>query len=682
MRRMALLVCLVAETGLAAEPAAERPLSQMPYTPSLDTAAMDRSVDPCLDFYAYSCGGWQKNNPIPADQARWDVYSKLQTDTLRYLWGLFEAAANPQSTRDAVTQKVGDLFYACMDEARVEKLGNQPLAQDLLTIAALPDVHALGSWLGGQHRLDSGGLFFGVGSEQDASDATRVIGGVQAGGLGLPDRDYYLKTDARSKETRKQYLEHVEKMLVLAGEAPAQAASDAKTILALETELARATLTRVEQRDPYKVFHKMPVQKLKTLAPALDWDAYFTALGAPGLSELNVSQPKFFQALSAALKHHPIADWKAYARWHVVSSRAPLLSSEFVNENFAFYRKYLRGVEVLQPRWKRCVASVDNNLGEAVGQLYVQRVFGPALKEKARAMVVAIQKEMETDLQGLPWMGDATRAKALEKLRGMANKIGYPDKWRDYASVQVSREDFYGDVMRASSFETARVLGKIGKPVDHGEWGMTAVTVNAYYDPQLNDMNFPAAVLQPPLYDAKLDDAPNYGNTGATIGHELTHGFDDEGRQFDAQGNLKDWWTKKDGEEFKRRARCVSDEYSTYIIVDDIHINGKLTLGEDVADLGGTLLAYRAWKRVTASSKLESADGLTPDQRFFVGAGQWACGNDRPENLRVNAVTNPHSPAKWRINGMMVNIPEFAQAFACKAGQPMAKPADKLCKVW
>jgi putative endopeptidase len=654
----------------------------MPYTPSLDVSAMDRSVNPCVDFFTYSCGGWQKRNPIPADQARWDVSAKLQTDTLRYLWGVLEGAANPQPTRDAVTQKVGDFFYACMDEARVEKLGNQPLAADLSAIAALVDVRALSVWLGGQHRLDSGRLFFGVGSEQDASDATRVIGVVDAGGLGLPDRDYYLKTDARSKETRKRYLQHVEKVLILSGQEPVQAAAEAKTILALETELARASLTRVEQRDPYKVFHKLPVQKLKSLAPSLDWDGYFSALGAPGLAELNVSQPKFFQALSAALKRHPLADWKAYARWHVVSSRAPLLSLEFVNENFAFYRKYLRGVEVLQPRWKRCVASVDNNLGEAVGQLFVQRAFGPELKEKAHAMVVAIQKEMETDLQTLQWMGDATRAKALEKLRGMANKIGYPDKWRDYASVQVSREDFYGDVMRASSFETGRILGKIGKPVDHNEWGMTAVTVNAYYDPQLNDMNFPAAVLQPPLYDTKLDDAPNYGNTGSTIGHELTHGFDDEGRQFDAQGNLKDWWTRKDGEEFMRRARCVSDEYSTYLVVGDVHINGKLTLGEDVADLGGTLLAYRAWKRATNSSKLEPRDGLTPDQRFFVGYAQWACGNDRPENLRVNAVTNTHSPAKWRVNGVMVNIPEFAQAFACKAGQPMAKAAEKVCTVW
>ncbi|MGO9830278.1 MAG: M13 family metallopeptidase [Myxococcaceae bacterium] len=683
MRRLPLLLCLALGTEAPAEaPPADKPLAQLPYTPSLDVSAMDRSADPCVDFYAFTCGGWQRSNPIPADQAGWSVYAKLQTDTQRYLWGLLADASKPQPGRDAVTQQVGDFFAACMDEAAVEKLGRAPLAADLETLAGLKDVSGLSRWLGAQHRLDSGRLFFGVGSQQDASDATRVIGAVSADGLGLPDRDYYLKTDARSVAIRERYLQHVAKMLELSGEEASQAAREAKVVLGLETELAKASLSRVDRRDPYKVFHKMPVQKLKALAPAVDWEGYFTALGAKGLAELNVTEPSFFEALSASLKKHPLEDWKAYARWHVVSSRAPLLSSAFVNENFAFYRKYLRGVEVLQPRWKRCVTSVDNNLGEALGQLFVQRNFSPELKARARAMVVAIQKEMERDLQTLPWMEEATRAKALEKLHAMANKIGYPDKWRDYAAVRIRREDFYGDVLRASAFETARVLGKIGKPVDRSEWGMTPVTVNAYYDPQLNDMNFPAAVLQPPLYDARLDDAPNYGDTGGTIGHELTHGFDDEGRQFDAQGNLRDWWTKKDAQEFLRRAGCVSDEYSSYLIVDDIHINGKLTLGEDVADLGGTLLAYRAWKRATAASPLQPSDGLTPEQRFFVGYAQWACSNERPEDLRVRAVTNPHSPAKWRVNGVMVNIPEFAQAFTCKPGQPMAKPPEKVCTVW
>jgi putative endopeptidase len=612
--RPLLLVCLACATAKAADsPPAERPLSKMPYTPSLDPAAMDRSVNPCVDFYAFSCGGWQKSNPIPKDQASWSVYAKLQTDTLKYLWGVLEEAAKPEPTRDAVTKQVGDFFAACMDEAVVEKLGGEPLAADIAAIGQLKDVAGLSSWLGAQHRLDSGRLFFGVSSQQDPSDATHVIGVVLAGGLGLPDRDYYLKTDARSKETRKRYVEHVEKMLVLSGVAQPEAAHDASTILLLETELAKASLTRVERRDPYKIFHKMPLQKLKALAPAIGWDGYFGALGTAGLTELNVTQPKFFQALSGLLRRRPLEEWKAYARWHIVSSRAHLLSSAFVNDNFAFYRKYLRGVEVLQPRWKRCVAAVDENLGEALGQMFVQRTFSPELKEKTRSMVVAIENEMEADLQTLPWMGDTTRAKALEKLHAMANKVGYPDKWRDYASVQVSRDDYYGDVMRASRFETGRVLAKIGKPVDRQEWDMTPATVNAYYDAQLNDINFPAAVLQPPLYDAKLDDAPNYGNTGGAIGHELTHGFDDEGRQFDAFGNLKDWWTKKDGEEFLRRARCVSDEYSTYLIVDDMHINGKLTLGEDVADLGGTLLAYRAWKRATDTSRLSPQDGLTPD---------------------------------------------------------------------
>jgi len=488
--------------------------------------------------------------------------------------------------------------------------------------------------------------------------------------------------DARSKAIRERYLQHVARMLELSGQAPAEAAADAKTILGLETELAKASLTRVERRDPYKVFHKMAIAKLKALAPAIDWDGYLSALGAENLSELNVSQPKFFGALSSLLQHRTFADWKAYARWQVVSSRAELLSSSFVNEDFDFYRKYLRGVEALPPRWKRCVVGVDGYLGEALGQLYVQRALSTEVKAQASKMVVAIQKEMELDLQTLPWMSETTRVKALEKLHAMANKVGYPDKWRDYSSIVITREDFYGDVVRASSFETKRMLGKIGKPVDRNEWDMTPVTVNAYYNPQLNDMNFPAAVLQPPLYDVKLDDAPNYGNTGGTIGHELTHGFDDEGRQFDAHGNLKDWWTKKDEKEFLSRARCVSDEYSSYVVVDDVHINGKLTLGEDVADLGGTLLAYRAWKRATVGSPLQPRDGLTPEQRFFVGYAQWVCSNQRPEDERLRAITDPHSPPIWRVNGVMVNIPEFAEAFACKPGQPMAKPSEKVCKIW
>ncbi len=643
---------------------------------------MDRSANPCVDFYAYSCGGWQKNNPIPADQEGWSVYGKLQVDTLRFLWGILEDAAKPEPTRDAVTREVGDFFAACMDEARVEKLGERPLTPDLEAISALRDLTGLSRWLGAQHRIDSGRLFFGISSEQDASDATRVIAVVAAGGLGLPDRDYYLKMDARSKAIRERYLRHVARMLELSGQAPGEAADDAKTILGLETELAKASLTRVERRDPYKVFHKMSIAKLKALAPAIDWDGYLSALGAENLSELNVSQPKFFSALSALLQHRTFADWKAYARWHVVSSRAELLSSAFVNEDFDFYRKYLRGVEALPPRWKRCVVGVDGYLGEALGQLYVQRAFSAEVKAQASKMVVAIQKEMELDLQTLPWMSESTRVKALEKLHAMANKVGYPDKWRDYSSIVITREDFYGDVVRASSFETKRVLGKIGKPVDRNEWDMTPVTVNAYYNPQLNDMNFPAAVLQPPLYDVKLDDAPNYGNTGGTIGHELTHGFDDEGRQFDAHGNLKDWWTKKDEKEFLSRARCVSDEYSSYVVVDDVHINGKLTLGEDVADLGGTLLAYRAWKRATVGSGLQPRDGLTPEQRFFVGYAQWVCSNQRPEDQRLRAITDEHSPPIWRVNGVMVNIPEFAAAFACKPGQPMAKPSDKVCKIW
>jgi putative endopeptidase len=652
----------------------------LPYTPSLDLEAMDRSVDPCVDFYSYACGGWQKKNPIPPDQTSWSVYGKLYEDNLQYLRGLLEQAAVAKD-RDPATQKIGDFYGSCMNETLVEQLGAKPMQPDLAAIQGLTDRKQLAPLLA-KLQLRGISALFDFGPMQDFDDSSRMIVGIDQGGLGLPDRDYYTKDDAKSKENRERYLLHVQKMFELMGDSPETARKNAATVMRMETSLAKASLTRVERRDPYKQKHKMTVPELYKVAPDFDWNGFFSASNVPKFEVLNVSWPDFFKDVSTQIKSASLEDWQTYMRWHVAHPRASLLSSAFVNENFEFYRKYLRGATELQPRWKRCVQYVDRNLGEALGQVYVRRTFGPELKASTVEMTRQIEDAMAVRIQQLEWMSPATKQQAIGKLKAVRNKVGYPDTWRDYSSVTVVPDDFYGNDVRATEFEVKRQIAKVGRPVDRTEWDMTPPTVNAYYNPQMNDINFPAGVLQPPLYDAKMDAAPNYGNTGSTIGHELTHAFDDEGRQFDAQGNLKDWWTKQDAEQFVKQANCVVDQYGNYVIVDDIKINSKLTEGEDVADLGGTILAYVGWKNATEGTQLESVSGLAPEQRFFVGFAQWACENQRPENERVNAITNPHSPGKYRINGVVVNMPEFGKAFGCKAGQPMIKPDEKVCRVW
>jgi putative endopeptidase len=660
---------------------ADAPLFALPYSPSLDVSSMDRSVDPCTDFYHYSCGAWIKKNPIPPDQARWEVYAKLDDDNERFLWGILVEASKPNANRSLVETEIGDYFAACMDQSAVEKAGMTPLKAELAAIAALHSIRDLPAYLGTQHLGIAGdGMLFGFSSNQDYEDSTRVIAFLNSGGLGLPDRDYYTKTDAKSQEIRQKYLEHVQKMFELMGEAPALAKAHARTVMDIETELAKASLTRVETRDPYKLFHKMTVAQLQALTPSFRWAPYFKTSQVPDAAVLNVTEPAYFKEIQTLLTIHKLDDWKTYLRWHLVHSKASYLPSSFDNANFDFYSKYLRGVEQMPPRWKRCVRRVDGDIGEALGQEFVAKTFAPATKPSALSMTKGIEVAMESEIKQLPWMGEETKKRALEKLHGIVNKIGYPDKWRDYSSIKIARDDYFGNVERATVFESKRELAKIGKPVDRTEWGMTPPTVNAYYDPQMNDINFPAGVLQPPLFDPKMDDAPNYGNTGATIGHELTHGFDDEGRQFDAKGDLKDWWTKSDADEFEKRASCVSDQYSQYTVIDDIKINGKLTLGEDLADLGGTWLAYLAWKSATKDQDLQPIDGFTPDQRFFIGMAQWACGDERPESKRMNAITNEHSPLEYRINGVVSNMPEFGKAFACRVGQPMVH--SQPCRVW
>jgi putative endopeptidase len=672
--------------GCAAVPAhaqdSSTPLASFPYTPGIDVTALDKTVDPCVDFYQYACGDWQKNNPIPGDQASWGVFDKMTQDNQRVLWGILDRLATQAGDRTVSQQKIGDAFAACIDDRLTQGLGARPLKPTLDLIDGMRTKKDLPAVLAAL-QLNSGddGFLFSFGSGQDYADSSREIAFASQGGLGLPDRDYYTKSDAKSKDLREKYVAHVTRMFQLLGDDAGQAKAHAGTVMSIETALARGSMTQVEMRDSKKVFHPANERRLQSLTPAFDWKPFRAGLGLSDNDRFNVGQPRFFQALDLQLRLRKVDEIRTYLRWHVAHISAPFLSQPFVDENFEYFRRELRGVTAQAPLWKRCVTLVDSQIGEALGQEFVKDNFSPDLKARTLHMTTQVQAAMDGEIRKLDWMGPRTKAKALEKLHGIVNKIGYPDKWRDYSALEIRRDDLLGNVQRGDAFEMRRQLAKIGRPVDHSEWQMTPPTVNAYFDVQMNDMNFPAGILQPPLFDAKMDDAPNYGDTGATIGHELTHGFDDDGRQFDARGNLTDWWTKKDAAEFEKRATCLIDQYGQYIIVDDVHINSKLTLGEDLADFGGTVLALIAWKAEMAEHPApQSVDGLTPQQRFFIGNAQWACSNERPDELRMLATTDPHSPNRYRVNGVAANFKEFEQAFACKPGQPMA-PVHR-CHVW
>jgi endothelin-converting enzyme/putative endopeptidase len=677
--KIACCAAVLSVTFLGAQVPAPKPLTAMPYSPSLDVTSLDRTVDPCVDFYKFSCGGWMKNNPIPADQAGWDVYAKLASDNQQFLWGILQEDA-AMKNRTPVQQKVGDYFESCMNTAAIDAAGMKPVAPKLAEIDALKTRTELLAALKTLDHTTVGSFFWNAGTGQDAVDSSTIIVEVGAGGLGLPDRDYYLKTDLKSVQLRLGYMAYVFQLFVLSGESNEQANADAAAVLRIETALAKGSLTRVERRDPHNIYHMMSVTELEKLTPAVDWPAFFAAEGAPGVAKLNVSQPEFMKAVQTELTTEDVSALRAYLRFHALTAVAGYLAKPFEQASFDFYSKTLRGVAEMPPRWKTCTRAVDRNLGEALGQEFVARTFSADMKARTQLMTGQIETAMGQEIEGLDWMSPATKAEALRKLHAIRNKIGYPETWRDYSKLEVKRDDYFGDAVRASHFSDAREWAKLGKPVDLNEWGMTPPTVNAYFNPQMNDINFPAGVLQPPLYDSKIDDAPNYGNTGGTIGHELTHAFDDEGRQFDAKGNLRDWWTPADAKGFEDRINCIRDQYAGYVVVDDIHINSKLTSGEDVADLGGELLAYIAWKKQTEGMQLKPVEGFTPDQRFFVGMAQWACSNERPENLRLRAATDEHSPGYARINGVVSNMPQFQKAFGCKVGQPMVHAPS--CKVW
>jgi endothelin-converting enzyme/putative endopeptidase len=645
---------------------------------TFDPSVMDRSANPCTDFYQFACGGWLKNNPIPADQSRWGRFSELQERNRETLRQILETAAKPAPTRDPIDQKIGDYYAACMDEAGIERRGLTGLQPELDRIRAIRDVGGVAAVVGRLHRSGIPTLF-GFGSGQDFKDSTEVIAQADQGGLGLPEREYYLKPDAKSVELRRQYVAHVARMFELAGRPAAEAKALAGVVMEIETALAKGSLDLVSRRDPEKIYHRMKRAELEELSPRFAWAQYLTAAGAPAFADINVGWPDFFRALDGALGRFGVPDWRTYLEWHLLHNMAPLLPARFVDADFDFFRRTLTGAKQNRPRWKRCVDFADNQLGEALGRRFVERTFGEEGKRRTLDLVHGLEKALAEDIGKLPWMTPATREQALVKLRAIGNKIGYPEKWRDYSPVRIERDDAVGNAMRADRFEFARQLAKIGQPIDRTEWAMSPPTVNAYYDPQMNNINFPAGILQPPFYDNKADDAANFGAIGAVIGHELTHGFDDEGRQFDAKGNLRDWWTEADAKEFDRRAACFAEQYSKFEPVPGAKVNGKLTLGENVADAGGVRIALMALlNRLDGRGK--AVDGMSAEQRFFVAFGQIWCEHLREERLRLQVSTDPHSPARYRVNGVLQNSPEFQKVFSCKPAQPMT--SSQPCRVW
>ncbi len=647
--------------------------------PGFDPGALNRNVDPCVNFYQYACSGWMTANPVPGDASRWGRFDVLQDRNRMLLKDVLEAAAVDRPNRSATDQKIGDFYAACMDEKTIEARGLEAIQRDLNRIAVIQDRKEILGEVVYMFRIGSW-PFFRFGSEQDARDSTRVIAVMDQAGLGLPDRDYYLKTDEKSVNLRNKYVAHVQAVFELLGSPPAEARKKAAAVLAIETELAKGSLDRVSRRDPEKVYHKLTVAELAALAPAFDWAKLFQSLGAPQIESLNVAVPDFARAMNAVLEQQPLEDLKTYLTWDLVRDNSQFLPASFQQASFDFYEKTLKGAKEMRARWKICVDLTDEQLPDALGKTFVEKTLGETGKKRTQQMVAEIEKALEKDIRGLDWMTPKTKDQAIVKLHGVTNKIGNKSKWLDYSGVQIGRNDPYANTARTSTFELARQLAKIGKPVDKTEWDMSQPTVNAYYEPQHNDINFPAGILQPPFYDNQMDDAVNYGAIGAVIGHELTHGFDDEGRQFDAKGNLRDWWMPEDAKAFDQRAACVVDQYSGYSPLEGVNLNGKLTLGENTADNGGLRLAYMALMDTLGGKEPPPTDGFTAEQRFFLGWAQVWCQNVTEEALRLRAQTDQHSPGEFRVNGVVSNMPEFQKAFACRASQPMVR--GPACRVW
>ena len=647
-----------------------------------DLNNLDRSVSPAKDFYQFAVGGWRANNPIPEDQVRWGTFEVLQEQNNQILKTILDkAAANKNWPKGSADQKIGDFFATGMDSARIESDGYKPIIPELKKIDAIQNKGELVKLIAEDHLTGIPALFrFYV--SVDAKKSSVMAPYLSQGGLGLPDVEYYTKDDSRSKEVRDKYVRHVANMFKLINVDAATAEKDAQTVLNIEMQLAKVSNTRLENRDPIKTYNKMTLNNLENISNGFDWKSYFDNIGVGNLEVVIVSQPKFFKGLSEILDAVSLNDWKIYLKWHLVNDAAGALSSPFVNEEFDFNGKFMNGAKEMQPRWKRILRSVNGAMGELLGQIYVKEVFPPEAKERAEKIVKTLLASMGESIKNNQWMSDATKEQALHKLSTFGVKIGYPDKWKDYSSLEIARDGYYKNLERASIWARKDNLAKIGKPVDKTEWGMSPQTVNAYYNPTRNEIVFPAAILQPPFFNQNADDAINYGAMGVVIGHEISHGFDDQGRKYDADGNIKDWWTKDDNEKFQARAKKLIDEFNGFAAIDSFRVNGALTLGENIGDLGGLNVSFNAFKNTDEYKKGESIDGFTPAQRFFLGYAQVWAENIRPEALKLRLKTDVHSPARFRVLGPLMNLPEFFQAFDVKPGDPMRNPDDKLVKIW
>ena len=651
-------------------------------SPGFDTSIMDTKADPCADFYQFACGKFGAKYPIPSDLPWYNQFENLQEYNHQLLHAILEQASKPGAKRSADEQKIGDYYGSCMNTAAIDADGLKPLREDLDRIGALTDKKQLSALIAHDQKI-SVTAFFDLSSMQDYKDATKEIAVVDQGGLGLPEKDYYLRTDPKSAKLQQEYVQHMANMLHLYGDAPDKAMTEAKAVMELETSMAKATMGMVDRRDPYKTYHMETVATLAGTDPILSWPALIRDTGAPPITNLNVANPAYFQALNGILQQTGMATIRNYLRVHLLDSFASRLPKTFDDENFDFYGRKLAGIPQKQVRWKRCVSATDAALGEALGKVYVDKYFAGDSKQQTLDMVKTIETAMNKDLTTLSWMSPETKVKAIQKLDLITNKIGYPDKWRDYSKLIIKPNEALGNSLRAREFESARQLNKIDKPVDKNEWEMSPPTVNAYYDDSMNNINFPAGILQPAFYDRSAPEEMNYGHIGAVEGHELTHGFDDQGSQFDGNGNLKNWWTPEDKKQFDARTACIVNEYGSFIAVDNLHVNGKMTLGENTADNGGIRLAYMAMEAFAHQHHLNISKKMgdfTPQQQFFIGFAQNWCTNDRPAFVRLLVQSDAHSPNKFRANGVVRNMPEFATAFSCKKGQPMT-PVDR-CRVW
>ena len=647
-----------------------------------DFSSIDRSANACQDFNRFANGGWIDRNPVPAAFSRWGRFELLDESNVNVLHEILDGLIAKKKPANANEQKIADFYGSCMDEQTIEAEGIKPLEPELQRIAKISDLLSLEDEIAflHAHRVPA---VFGFGASQDSKDSTTIIAQLVQGGLGLPDRDYYTSDDAKSKATRDEYQKHVARTFELMDDAPDQAAMEAATVMKIETKLAESSATRIQRRSPEGNYHPMTKGMLIELTPDFDWGRYFRNINLPEVGKVNVGQPDFFKSADKILKDTPVDDWKSYLRWHLVNASSSTLSSKFVQESFNFNGKYLQGTTEMLPRWRRCVTSTDRALGEALGQLYVAKTFTPAAKERARTMVANLIAALREDLTTLSWMSNDTRQKAIGKLEAYVRKIGYPDKWRDYEALHVSRGAYYNNAVLAGEFDFRRNLSKIGKPVDRTEWGMTPSTVNAYYNPQFNEIVFPAGILQPPFYDPKADDAFNYGGIGAVIGHEMTHGFDDSGAKYDANGNLVMWWTPDDFKKFTDRTNCVVKQFDSFEVEPGLNEKGQLVVGESVADLGGLTVAYAAYqKSLQGKPRPKDINGFTPEQRFFLGWAQVWAQNIRPEAARLRVATDPHPLGKFRVNGPLSNMPQFAAAYQCKSGDAMVRPPEQRCQIW